>query len=130
MPELTAEDCEPTASTDRRLTADWDTNYELRTTGDSKFVPALAPQYVLHPQLVSHFAIAVGSQSSVVSPVFAALRCITISNHDRSPRDVEDDSANPSRVIRCEKQRRARDILRPPQALYRVHVEESLLLRI
>ena len=30
--ELKTEDCEPTAIANRRLTADWDTNYELRTT--------------------------------------------------------------------------------------------------
>ena len=30
--ELKAEDCGPTAIANRRLTADWDTNYELRTT--------------------------------------------------------------------------------------------------
>jgi hypothetical protein len=54
--ELKAEDCRPIAIANRRLTADWDTNYELRT----KMRPV---RIVVGP----HFA--VGPRFAVGSPI-------------------------------------------------------------
>ena len=77
----TAEDCEPTAIANRRLTADWETYFELRTNYPNP-VDDLSSQFAISPQssISPQFGIAVSSQSSevssqpaAVSPQFAAV---------------------------------------------------------
>src|SRR6267154_3673734 len=55
---------------------------------------------------------------------------ITVSHHHRATRHIENDSADPPCILRCEKESGARDVLRFAETLYRMHIEQGLLLRI